>query len=191
MDPDPHHFGNLDQHPDPHPHQIKIRIRIRIKVISWNRNPGTASICRWEAKTYGIWASLSTFSRVYAFIWKLESGFGSGSEYRWKVGSASASNKNQNPDPDPHKSDKSNPDPHQVDADPQQWNKVLLFSGHCWFQCFGSVFIWYGSGRIRILHFRTKTTIYLSLGLHKRFPGYRRSLQSSKENIQRFKTWNF
>jgi hypothetical protein len=39
-DPDPHHFGNLDQHPDPHPHQIKIRIRIRIpiKVISWIRN---------------------------------------------------------------------------------------------------------------------------------------------------------
>jgi hypothetical protein len=36
--PDPHHFGNLDPHPDPHPHQIKIRIWIRIwiclKVIS-------------------------------------------------------------------------------------------------------------------------------------------------------------
>jgi hypothetical protein len=27
---DPHHFGNLDLHPDPHPHQIKIRIRINI-----------------------------------------------------------------------------------------------------------------------------------------------------------------
>ncbi len=25
LDPDPHHFGNLDPHPDPH--QIKIRIR--------------------------------------------------------------------------------------------------------------------------------------------------------------------
>jgi hypothetical protein len=23
--PDPHHFGNLDLHPDPDPHQIKIR----------------------------------------------------------------------------------------------------------------------------------------------------------------------
>jgi hypothetical protein len=35
VDPDPHHFGNLD----PHPHQIKILIliRIRIKVISWIR----------------------------------------------------------------------------------------------------------------------------------------------------------
>jgi hypothetical protein len=29
---DPHHFGNLDSHPDPHPHQIKIRIRIRIHI---------------------------------------------------------------------------------------------------------------------------------------------------------------
>jgi hypothetical protein len=37
VDPDPHHFGNLDpaphqeNNPDPDPHQIKIRIRIRIK----------------------------------------------------------------------------------------------------------------------------------------------------------------
>jgi len=23
---DPHHFGNLDPHPDPHPHQMKIMI---------------------------------------------------------------------------------------------------------------------------------------------------------------------
>jgi hypothetical protein len=33
-----------------------------------------------------------------------------------------------------------------------------------------------------------KTTIYLTQGLHKGFPSYRRSLQPSKENIQRFKT---
>jgi hypothetical protein len=32
---DPHHFGNLDPHPDRHPHKIKIWIRIRIKVMSW------------------------------------------------------------------------------------------------------------------------------------------------------------
>ncbi len=32
MNPDPHHFVNLD------PHQIKVRIRIHIKVISWIRN---------------------------------------------------------------------------------------------------------------------------------------------------------
>ncbi len=42
VDPDPHHFGNLDPHRDPHQHKIKIRIRlripIRIKVISWIRN---------------------------------------------------------------------------------------------------------------------------------------------------------
>ncbi len=37
----------------------------------------------------------------------------------------------------------------------------------------------------------SKTTIYLSLGLHKGRPSYRRSLQLSEENIQHFKTWNF
>ncbi len=50
---------------------------------------------------YGIWAYLSTFSRVWALIWKLGSGSGFGS----------ASNKNQNP----------HPYTHQSDADPQQW----------------------------------------------------------------------
>ncbi len=30
VDPDPHHFGDLDSHHDPHPHEIKIRIRIWI-----------------------------------------------------------------------------------------------------------------------------------------------------------------
>ncbi len=37
--------------------------------------------------------------------------------------------------------------------------------------------------------FGSKTTIYLSLGLHKERPRYRRSLQLSKEAIQHFKTW--
>jgi hypothetical protein len=37
--------------------------------------------------------------------------------------------------------------------------------------------------------FGSKTTIYLSLGLHKERPSYRRSLQLSKETIQHFKTW--
>jgi hypothetical protein len=36
--------------------------------------------------------------------------------------------------------------------------------------------------------FASKTTVYLSLGLHKEHPSYRRSLQLSKEAIQRFKT---
>ncbi len=39
--------------------------------------------------------------------------------------------------------------------------------------------------------FGSKTTIYLSLGLHKERPSYRRSIQLLKENIQHFKTWNF
>ncbi len=39
--------------------------------------------------------------------------------------------------------------------------------------------------------FFTKTAIYLSLGLHKVCPSYRRSLQLSKEAIQHFKTWTF
>ena len=37
----------------------------------------------------------------------------------------------------------------------------------------------------------SKTTIYLSLGLHKEGLSYRRSLQLSTENIQHFKTWIF
>ena len=74
------------------------------------------------------------------------------------------------------------------------------------------VFIWYGSVscilgwkpiRIQVQSFDdqklekiyswkkkillSKTTIYLSLGLHKGHPSYRKSLQPSKENIQQFK----
>jgi hypothetical protein len=37
----------------------------------------------------------------------------------------------------------------------------------------------------------SKTTFYLSIGLHKGRPSHKRSLQLSKENIQLFKTWNF
>ncbi len=36
--------------------------------------------------------------------------------------------------------------------------------------------------------FKSKTAIYLSLGLHKVHPSYRRSLQLSKEVIQHFRT---
>ncbi len=39
--------------------------------------------------------------------------------------------------------------------------------------------------------FWSKTAIYLSLGLHKVCPSYRRSLQLTKEAIQHFKTWIF
>jgi hypothetical protein len=41
------------------------------------------------------------------------------------------------------------------------------------------------------IFFLSKTAIYLSLGLHKVCPSYRRSLQFSKEAIQHFKTWTF
>ncbi len=87
-----------------------------------------------------------------------------------------------------------------------------------WVQGCGSVFIFSGSGSgsrvwcwrpIRIQGFNdqklekitakifllfffiSKTAIYLSLGLHKVCPSYRRSLQFSKEAIQHFKTWTF
>jgi hypothetical protein len=39
VNPDLHHFGNLDPRPDPHSHQIKIRIRINKPMASpnvWN-----------------------------------------------------------------------------------------------------------------------------------------------------------
>ncbi len=51
---------------------------------------------------YRTWAYWSTFSKVWAFIWKLVSGSGSASGL--KVGSGSASNKIQNPG---HQGDKS------------------------------------------------------------------------------------
>ncbi len=38
--------------------------------------------------------------------------------------------------------------------------------------------------------FIKKIAIYLSLGLHKGRPSYKRSLRPSKENTQHFKTWN-
>jgi hypothetical protein len=41
------------------------------------------------------------------------------------------------------------------------------------------------------LCFFTKIAIYLSLGLHKGRPSYRKNLQPSKENIQHFTTLNF
>jgi hypothetical protein len=43
----------------------------------------------------------------------------------------------------------------------------------------------------KIKLFGSKTTIYLSLELHKGRPSYGRNLQLSKENIQYLKTCNF
>jgi hypothetical protein len=45
---------------------------------------------------------------------------------------------------------------------------------------------WFFSSSI----FTKKIAIYLSLGLHKGRPNYRRSLQPSKENIRHLKKWN-
>ncbi len=101
----------------------------------------------------------------------------------------------------------------------QELTRHEIEEGEDW-QSFGSGFIDSGSGstildwipirirfRIRILDLMTKDwekitaeknlvffwskiAIYLSLGLHKGHPSYRRSLLPSKENIQHFKTWN-
>ncbi len=85
------------------------------------------------------------------------------------------------------------------------------------YQCFGSVFIWSGSSikaeywsrsvsnpvkdpepdpgvlwpKIDQISQVKKIAIYLSLGLHKGRPSYRKSRQPSKENIQYLKTWHF
>ncbi len=48
----------------------------------------------------------------------------------------------------------------------------------------------YSSKTFKIF-FGSKITIYLYLGLHKGCASYRRSLQSSRENIHHFKTWKF
>ncbi len=95
-------------------------------------------------------------------------------------------------------------------VDPDNWIRIQGFDQSC-----RSAFILFI--QIRIQHFRLntdpdpgllwpklkkklqlkiylfldkKTTIYLSLGIHKERPSHR-SLQLSKENIQHFKTWNF
>ncbi len=47
------------------------------------------------------------------------------------------------------------------------------------------------SWKLNFLFSWSKIAIYLSLGLHKGRPSYRRSLQLSKENIKHFKTWKF
>ncbi len=90
---------------------------------------------------------------------------------------------------------------------------TILLHGY---QGCGSVFIFSGSGsrvwgwrpiriqgfndqklekklqlKIFLFFFWSKTAIYLSLGLHKVCPSYRRSLQLSKEAIQHFKTWTY
>ncbi len=47
------------------------------------------------------------------------------------------------------------------------------------------------SWKKNLIFFLSKTAIYLSLGLYKVCPRYRRRLQLTKEAIQHFKTWIF
>ncbi len=67
----------------------------------------------------------------------------------------------------------SNPDPIRI----QGFNDQKLKKNNSW--------------KKNLIFFWSKTEIYLSLGLHKVCPGYRRSLQLTKEAIQHFKTWIF
>jgi hypothetical protein len=60
------------------------------------------------------------------------------------------------------------PDPIRI----QGFKEQKLKKNYCW--------------KKNLIFFGTKTTIYLSLGLHKESPSYRRSLQLSKEAIQHF-----
>ncbi len=89
----------------------------------------------------------------------------------------------------------------------QGCGSVFIFSGSgsrvwCWRPIRIRIRIQYGSRALMtknwkkitaeiFFFFWSKTAIYLSLGLHKVCPSYRRSLQLSKESIQHFKTWTF
>ncbi len=64
------------------------------------------------------------------------------------------------------------PDPIRI----QGFNDQKLKKNYCW---------------KKITFFCVKTTIYLSLGLHRERPSYRRSLQLLKEAIQHFKKLTF
>ncbi len=50
---------------------------------------------------------------------------------------------------------------------------------------------WRKKFQLNNFFFWSRTSIYLSLGLHKERPSYRRSRQITKEAIQNFKTWTF
>ncbi len=106
---DPHHFGNLNLHPDQHPHQIKIRIRINL--ISWVRNRIRIRI-NLQITSQNVW-NMSLFLALFQ-------GFGLYLEARIWI--RIRINKNQNPDqhPDPHQgaiyksNSKKQQDPHQT-----------------------------------------------------------------------------
>ncbi len=80
------------------------------------------------------------------------------------------------PDPDPDLRLNTNPDPDPIRI--QSGSRALMTKN--WKKI---------TDEKNLIFFLSKTKIYLSLGLHKVSPSYRRSLQLSKEAIQHFKTW--
>ncbi len=74
---------------------------------------------------------------------------------------------------DPYTDPDTDPDPIWI----QGFNDQKLKKNNSWKKNY--IFFW------------SKTAIYLSLGLHKVCPSYRRSLPLTKEAIQHFKTWIF
>ncbi len=87
-------------------------------------------------------------------------------------------------------------DPHWFNADPDTDPDLAFFLIADPDPGSGSRLLWSKIDKKLLLKkklnfFGSKTTICLSLGLHKGRPSYRRSLQPSKENIQYWKTWKF
>jgi hypothetical protein len=102
VDPDQHHFGNLD--PDPHPHQTKFRIRIRIKVISWIPNRIRINL---QMTCQNVWI-MSLFEHFFKglSLYLVATYDLDPDPDPIKSGSTSNKNQNQNPHPDPHQGDK-------------------------------------------------------------------------------------
>jgi hypothetical protein len=71
-----------------------------------------------------------------------------------------------------------------VDPDPDPAFQVNPDTGFWWRKTGAYIYFLH-------LFFWSKIAIYLSQGLLKECPSYRRSLQPSKEIIQQLKTWNF
>jgi hypothetical protein len=67
-----------------------------------------------------------------------------------------------------------------ADPDPGYGSRV-------WWPNIEKIYSW----KFNFYHLEQKLLFFLSLGLHKGRPSYRRSLQPSKENIQYLKPWKF
>ncbi len=86
-------------------------------------------------------------------------------------------------------------DPHWFNADPDLDPAFFLIAAPDPDPVLDPGFWWTKIGKKfkaeKKIFFWSKIASYLSLGLYKGRPSYRRSLQPSKENIQQFKTWHF